>query len=55
EVLVRKNYAVHDENGHCGVGDVVRIEACRPISKTKRFCVAEIIKPAPKYTDPVTG
>ncbi|KAJ9082389.1 hypothetical protein DSO57_1004958 [Entomophthora muscae] len=55
EIIIRKNYAVHDETEKCGLGDVIRIEACRPMSKTKRFCVAEIIKPAATYKDPETG
>ncbi|MEX2408727.1 MAG: 30S ribosomal protein S17, partial [Rhodovibrionaceae bacterium] len=30
-----KKYRAHDEANSCKVGDVVRIEECRPISKTK--------------------
>ncbi len=26
---------VHDENNECGIGDVVEIRECRPLSKTK--------------------
>ena len=43
----------HDETNSVGVGDVVRIEACRPISKTKKFAVAEVLaksKFGPKVT-----
>ena len=29
-----KKYHAHDENNACKVGDVVRIQECRPISKT---------------------
>lgn len=32
-------YAAHDENNLCKVGDKVRIEECRPISKTKSWMV----------------
>ncbi|KAI9484024.1 MAG: 30S ribosomal protein S17 [Benjaminiella poitrasii] len=39
-----KNYLVHDEKEVCKLGDVVRIEACRPLSKHKHFAVAEIIR-----------
>jgi small subunit ribosomal protein S17 len=39
-----KNYLAHDENQLCGLGDVVRIEACRPLSKHKKFTVAEIVQ-----------
>lgn len=40
---VRKStkYAAHDENNECKVGDKVRIEECRPISKTKSWVVME--------------
>ncbi len=38
---VRKStkYAAHDENNLCKVGDEVRIQECRPISKTKSWVV----------------
>lgn len=34
-----KKYAAHDEDNRCQVGDVVRIEESRPLSKTKRWRV----------------
>jgi small subunit ribosomal protein S17 len=34
-----KKYRAHDENNQFKVGDVVRIEECAPISKTKRWTV----------------
>jgi small subunit ribosomal protein S17 len=34
-----KKYAAHDEANLCKVGDTVRIEECRPISKRKRWVV----------------
>lgn len=34
-----KKYAAHDEQNKVKVGDVVRIEECRPISKTKTWQV----------------
>ena len=34
-----KNYACHYENIELAEGDVVTIQECRPISKTKRFKV----------------
>jgi small subunit ribosomal protein S17 len=34
-----KKYAAHDETNHFKVGDTVRIEECRPISKNKRWVV----------------
>ena len=36
-------YKAHDENNECRVGDVVRIVETRPLSKQKRWRVAEII------------
>ena len=36
-------YKAHDENNKCGLGDKVRIIETRPISKDKRWRVAEII------------
>jgi len=34
-----KKYSAHDETNSCKVGEVVRIEECRPISKTKTWTV----------------
>ena len=36
----------HDENNECGVGDRVEIMETRPLSKTKRWRVTEIIEKA---------
>ena len=36
----------HDENNECGVGDRVLIMETRPLSKDKRWRVAEIIEKA---------
>ena len=36
----------HDENNECGVGDKVRIMETRPLSKTKRWRIVEIIEKA---------
>ena len=36
-------YKAHDANNECGQGDVVRIIETRPLSKEKRWRVAEII------------
>ena len=36
----------HDEANECNVGDVVRLMATRPLSKTKRWRVAEILEKA---------
>ena len=36
----------HDENNECGVGDKVSVMETRPLSKTKRWRVVEIIEKA---------
>jgi len=36
-------YKVHDENNECKLGDTVMIVETRPLSKQKRWRVAEII------------
>lgn len=35
-------YHVHDENNECSVGDLIVIEECRPISKTKSWRLVSI-------------
>ncbi|OGK06649.1 MAG: 30S ribosomal protein S17 [Candidatus Riflebacteria bacterium GWC2_50_8] len=39
-------FLVHDPEEKCKVGDLVRIEECRPVSKTKKWIVREIVKTA---------
>ncbi len=36
----------HDEDNTCGIGDKVKIMETRPLSKTKRWRVVEIIEKA---------
>jgi small subunit ribosomal protein S17 len=36
-----KKYAAHDDANLCKEGDVVQIEECRPISKSKSWVVVE--------------
>jgi small subunit ribosomal protein S17 len=38
-----KRYHVHDPENQATVGDLVRIEECRPISKTKRWQLAAVL------------
>lgn len=38
-----KKYYVHDEKGEAAIGDRVRIIETRPVSKLKRWALAEII------------
>ena len=39
-------FTAHDENNDCGIGDTVRIAETRPLSKNKRWRLAEIIERA---------
>ena len=39
-------FMAHDEKNECQVGDQVKIEETRPLSKRKRWLVAEILKKA---------
>ena len=39
-----KKYHAHDENNEFQVGDIVRIVETRPLSKTKRWRVVELIE-----------
>jgi len=32
-----KSYHAHDNSNNCKVGDIVSIQECRPLSKTKRW------------------
>ncbi len=41
-----KKFHAHDENNEYHVGDVVRIVETRPLSKLKRWRVAEVIERA---------
>ncbi|MBR3564781.1 MAG: 30S ribosomal protein S17 [Paludibacteraceae bacterium] len=41
-----KKYHVHDENNDCHIGDTVRIMETRPLSKTIRWRLTEIIERA---------
>ncbi|AFZ21913.1 30S ribosomal protein S17 [Allocoleopsis franciscana] len=44
KIVVRtKRYKAHDEENQCKEGDRVRIHETRPLSRTKRWKVAEIL------------
>ena len=45
-VRVRKKFMAHDEEGKAQVGDFVRIEECRPISKSKSWKVTRVLEKA---------
>ena len=47
KIMVRtKRYKAHDEENKCRVGDRVRIQETRPLSRTKRWTVVDILENA---------
>jgi small subunit ribosomal protein S17 len=46
--IIRKTrkFHAHDEENVCQIGDIVRIEETRPLSKTKSWRLLEIVKRA---------
>ena len=40
----RTKLGVHDEKNMAGIGDVVEIAECRPISKTKSWRLVKVLK-----------
>jgi len=45
-VSVRTKLYAHDANNEAGVGDVVRVVETRPLSKTKRWRLVEVVTKA---------
>ncbi|MDY7014170.1 MAG: 30S ribosomal protein S17 [Cyanobacteriota bacterium] len=45
-VVKTKRYQAHDEENRCKSGDRVRIRETRPLSRTKRWAIAEILSSA---------
>lgn len=45
-IPVRKKYHAHDEANDANVGDTVRIVETRPLSKSKRWRVEEVLERA---------
>lgn len=41
-----KKFKAHDAENTCNVGDTVRIQETRPLSKTKRWRLVEVVKRA---------
>jgi len=41
-----KKFQAHDENNECKVGDIVKVMETRPLSKTKRWRLVEILERA---------
>ncbi|KAJ3226757.1 hypothetical protein HK099_004175 [Clydaea vesicula] len=54
-VVSHKNFLVHDEKEECVIGDIVKINSYRKISKMKNFVVDKILHPANRYFDKETG
>lgn len=47
KVIMRsKKYHAHNEDAGVGMGDLVLIEECRPISKTKAWRVTQVVEKA---------
>lgn len=46
QVKYSKKYAAHDEANKAKVGDTVKIRMTRPLSKTKRYELVEILSKA---------
>jgi small subunit ribosomal protein S17 len=45
-IRLSKKYKVHDEKNESHIGDTVRIMETRPLSKTKRWRLVEIVEKA---------
>jgi small subunit ribosomal protein S17 len=41
-----KKFQAHDENNECNAGDIVKVMETRPLSKTKRWRLVEIVQRA---------
>lgn len=41
-----KKFQAHDESNECKVGDIVKVMETRPLSKTKRWRLIEILEKA---------
>ena len=45
-MTISKKLHAHDEKNECGVGDTVTVMETRPLSKTKRWRLVEIVERA---------
>ena len=48
-IIKAKKYIAHDEENVCRMGDQIRIRETRPLSKTKRWELLEIVRKAPVF------
>ena len=47
KIIVRyRKYHAHDESGEVRLGDLVEIQECRPIAKTKSWTVSKLLEKA---------
>ena len=49
-VTAYKKFYAHDEKSEAKIGDTVRIEETRPLSKLKRWKLVEVVERAPEET-----
>ena len=54
-IVKAKKYVAHDEENVCRVGDQIRIRETRPLSKTKRWELVEIMQRAPVFDSDTPG
>jgi small subunit ribosomal protein S17 len=49
-ITAYKKFYAHDEKAEAKIGDTVRIEETRPLSKLKRWKLVEVVERAPEET-----
>ncbi|MDR1378508.1 MAG: 30S ribosomal protein S17 [Synergistaceae bacterium] len=54
-IIKSKKYVAHDEENVCRIGDQIRIRETRPLSKTKRWELVEIVRKAPVFDSETPG
>ena len=54
-IVKAKKYVAHDMENTCRVGDQVRIRETRPLSKTKRWELVEVMRRAPVFDSDTPG
>ncbi len=50
-----KKFYAHDEKNEAHIGDVVRLEETRPMSKLKRWRLKEVVRRTALVAEPVVG
>lgn len=54
-IIKTKKYVAHDEENLCRIGDQIRIRETRPLSKTKRWELLDIVQRAPVFDSDTPG